>query len=246
MTKFRLEAISDAVFAIVMTLLVIEIKVPHLKEYSSASLIDGLIELLPLFFAFFLSFAMLTATWFTHNFMFTLLAKNITRKLVNANFIFLALICLVPFSSALLGEYPQSKVAVFVYSSNILAIGIFNYLIREFIFKDANIENPDPKELNLTNIDLFYGTVRIGITVIGSLIAMLLSFVSTYASLALLVAQVIVLIVPGLVGWFVRIFGLERFAPVVDDIDNAIDKVSEAIEIPKQSKIDKKSKKKRK
>lgn len=100
MSKFRLEALSDAVFAIVMTLLVIEIKVPELYgKFSEEGLLHGLEELLPLFFAYFLSFTMIATFWYTHNFLFSLMAKTVNRNLMNLNFVFMAFLSLIPFSS---------------------------------------------------------------------------------------------------------------------------------------------------
>jgi uncharacterized membrane protein len=164
--------------------------------------------------------------WFAHNFLFTIKAQNVTRKLMNANFIFLAFVSLVPFSSALLGEYSQSKTAVFVYSLNIALIGICNYVIREYIYRSVDIKLPDLVKLNFTDLDTFYGTVRMAIAVFGSLLAVLLSFlVDTRISIGLLVLQSIVLVTPGAVGLLVKVFKLEGLKPVLKQVDNVIERV---------------------
>jgi uncharacterized membrane protein len=211
MTKFRLEALSDAVFAIVMTLLVIEIKVPELHGlFSEQHLLDGLEKLLPLFFAYFLSFIMIATFWYSHNFLFSLMAKTINRNLMNLNFVFMAFLSLIPFSSHLLGSYPESKVAVFVYSLNIAFMALLNYWIRSYIYNEPSIENPDSEAINLTKKDLVYGIVRIAIGLVGSVLAVALSFVSTYISLVILVMQAIILIVPGMVQQVTWLIGLEN------------------------------------
>lgn len=211
MHKTRLENLSDAVFGIVFTLLVIEIRVPEFVEkVTESKLIHGLEELLPLFFAYFLSFMILSTFWFSHSFFFSLMAKNVTRKLVNYNFIFLAFLSLIPFSSHLLGRYPESRIAVFVYALNIMLMAILNWVIREYIYIEPKIENPHLKEIGLTKKDLIHGVIRIGIGVFGALLAVFASFVSTYLSIIILVLQAVILAVPGLVGWFSSVTRLDK------------------------------------
>jgi uncharacterized membrane protein len=163
MNKLRIENLSDAVFAIVFTLLVIEIRVPMLDNsvFSEKALWMELRHLTPLFFAYFLSFTILISYWFIHNFLFSILAKNLNRHLTTINFIFLAFVSLIPFSSSLLGEFSQSKIAILVYSLNIAFLAVLSYLIREYIIHTPSIENPKLVEVNLTKEDLLYGTVRL-------------------------------------------------------------------------------------
>jgi uncharacterized membrane protein len=211
MSKFRLEALSDAVFAIVMTLLVIEIKVPELhSKFSEGELIHSLQALSPLFFAYFLSSAMIASFWFTHNYLFSLMAKTLNRNLMNLNFIFMAFLSLVPFSSHLLGVYPESKAAVLIYSLNIALLAGINWMIREYVYNDPAIENPQSHEINISHKDLVYGVVRIAVTVLGSVLAVVLSFLSTYVSLVVLVLQAVILIVPGAVKVLTKVLGLEN------------------------------------
>ncbi len=215
MNKFRLEALSDAVFGIVLTLLVIEIRVP---EYATKlvgakldkELLHSLEELLPLFFAYFLSFMIIASYWFTHNFLFSLLAKNLNRKLINLNFIFLAFLSLIPFSSHLLGRYYDSKIAVFVYALNIALVGVITAFTRNYIFDEPSIENPDFSNINTTKQDMVYGSIRVLIGLVGALAAVALSFIDTRVSIVLLILQAVVLIVPGLVQLFGNITGLSR------------------------------------
>lgn len=211
MSKFRLEALSDALFAIVMTLLVIEIKVPELHEkFTENALIHGLEEKWPLFFAYFLSFTMLATFWYTHNFLFSLMSKTITRGLMNLNFLFMAFLSLVPFSSHLLGQYTQSRVAVAVYSLNIAIVAGLNWWIREYVYSNPKIENPTFQEVMVTRKDLVYGTVRVWIGFAGSILAVAVALISTYLSLFVLISQAFILIVPGMVGIFTRLFRLEN------------------------------------
>ena len=218
MSKLRLEALTDGIFAIVMTLLVIEIKVPELEEFSNNKLLSGLEHLLPLFFSFFLSFAVLITYWFSHNFLITVLAKNTSRNLSYINLFFLSFVSLVPFSSHLLGSYPQSGIAVAIYSLNLLIIALFIFAIREYIIRSPRIENLDRNNVQLdvhgkyTNKDAFYGSVRIILSVGCSALALILSFFNTYFAIFLLLIPVITGIIPGSLGFLLKITRLEKFA----------------------------------
>jgi uncharacterized membrane protein len=215
MNKFRLEALSDAVFGIVLTLLVIEIKVPEaIQAFTENKLAHSLEELLPLFFAYFLSFMIISTNWFTHNFFFSLMAKSINRKLMNFNFIFLAFLSLIPFSSHLLGRYSQSRLAVFVYALNIGILALWSWIIRDYIYNEPSIENPDIKEIGLTAIDLKYGTIRIGINIVGCFLAVVASYFNTQISIVILVLQAVILSVPGFVKTFSTVFGLEKLIKI--------------------------------
>ncbi|MBC7472270.1 MAG: DUF1211 domain-containing protein [candidate division SR1 bacterium] len=211
MSKFRLEALSDALFAIVLTLLVIEIKIPELYEkFTEDALLHSLQEKLPLFFAYFLSFTMLATFWYTHNFLFSLMSKSVTRGLMNLNFIFMAFLSLIPFSSHLLGQYTQSRVAVAVYSLNIAIMAGLNWWIREYVYSNPKIENPKFQEVMVTRKDLVYGTVRVWVGFAGSILAVAVALISTYISLFVLILQAFVLIVPGMIGLVTKLFKLEN------------------------------------
>jgi len=86
MNKTRIEALSDGVFAIVMTLLVIDIKVPTFAtEVSDSEIWAEIYHLLPIFGSYVLSFAVLTMYWVSHQFLITYMAKNIDRNLSYIN-----------------------------------------------------------------------------------------------------------------------------------------------------------------
>ncbi len=134
MNKTRLEFLSDGVFAIVLTLLAIEIRVPeHAQNYTD--LIHGLKELAPVFLAYFMSFAILTMFWLSHHGLYQYFTKTINRQMVILNMAYLSCIALVPFSTHLLGAYGMYPIATALYGFNILlisliAVGVFYYAIR--------------------------------------------------------------------------------------------------------------------
>lgn len=203
--KLRLEVFTDGVLAIIMTLLVIEIKVPEIHSYDNFEILTGLKKLIPLFLSFFLSFAMIVNYWGTHHAIITLMAKNVNRKLAYFNFLFLAFVCITPFSSHLLGLYPFSSVVVIFYSCNVLIIALILALMRQYVHKSKQIDN-----ILFSPIDSLYGIVRTLINIIFPIIAIFLAFWQTNFSIFLLVSAVILNIIPGLVGLLVRFSGFQK------------------------------------
>lgn len=107
----RIEAFSDGVFAIAITLLVLELKVPPVTSVHSVSdLWDGLIHLWPSYFAFTLSFGILLVSWVNHHFLFSILERS-SRPFLYANGFLLFTITFMPFPTALLAEYISTDFA---------------------------------------------------------------------------------------------------------------------------------------
>jgi len=101
----RIEAFSDGVFAIAITLLILEIKVPpHETIHSVSYLWNSLIRLWPSYFAFLLSFGIILVSWVNHHYLFNVLDKS-SRPFLYANGFLLLTITVMPFSTALLAEY---------------------------------------------------------------------------------------------------------------------------------------------
>ena len=120
----RLEALSDGVFAIVMTLLVLEIAVPNLTPSAGeAELQQALVDLVPEFLGFAVSFIILGIFWIVHHRQFHFV-KRTDRTFVWINVATLLFVALVPFSTALLSQFPESQTAIFVYGGNLLAASL--------------------------------------------------------------------------------------------------------------------------
>lgn len=124
-TTARLEAFSDGVIAIAITLLVIEIGVP---EVGHDSLWDALVDQWPSYAAFLISFAVIGIMWVSHHSMFERIAI-VDRGLLFLNLALLMGIAFVPFPTALLAEYVRegganSHVAAAIYSAVMALIGL--------------------------------------------------------------------------------------------------------------------------
>ncbi|MDB5281779.1 MAG: hypothetical protein JWO06_854 [Bacteroidota bacterium] len=107
----RLETFCDGVFAIAITLLVLEIKVPPIESiHSSAELWQAMGHLWPSFFAFGLSFLIILIAWVGHHSVFKIYQRS-SPQFIYANGFFLFTIVLFPFATALMAEYIKTDYA---------------------------------------------------------------------------------------------------------------------------------------
>ena len=120
----RIVGITDGVFAIALTLIVLEIRVPaHEAIHSEHDLLAAIAALAPRFLTYALSFLTLTIFWFGQQAQHGLIAKS-DRRLATLNLCFLAFIALLPFSTDLLADFLEFTTAVLVYWLNLLMLGV--------------------------------------------------------------------------------------------------------------------------
>lgn len=125
----RLVGLSDGVFAIVLTLLVLELRVPALGEEAEPwELWRALMGMKAKFISFLLSFLLVASLWFSHNQLFKLFDKVDNTMLWYNNFLLL-LACLVPFPAALIGEYPSNPIGLTLFGVLYVLIPLAIYLI---------------------------------------------------------------------------------------------------------------------
>ena len=117
----RIEAFTDGVFAVAITLLILEVKVPHLEE--GMSLRHELQLLWPKFLAYAVSFGVIGIFWVGHHIMFHYIKRS-DRVLLWLNTLLLMCISAIPFAAALIGEYRSEQVAVALYGSLLALTGI--------------------------------------------------------------------------------------------------------------------------
>jgi len=146
--EFQLERMilfSDAVFAIAITLLVIEIKVPEIhEEITDEAILQGLGHLIPKFVGFLISFLLIGLNWTIHHRMFGYVTAY-NRRLLWLNLFFLFFIVLMPFSTGLYGEFAgpalikhQLKVPMTFYVLNFCGAGLMNYWLWVYISNPKN------------------------------------------------------------------------------------------------------------
>jgi uncharacterized membrane protein len=126
MSKGRLEAFSDGVLAIIITIMVLELKVPHGVELAALK------PLLPVFFSYVLSFIYLGIYWNNHHHMFHT-AKHVSGGILWANLHLLFWLSLFPFTTAWTGENHLAPTPTAVYGFILLMAAIAYYILERTI-----------------------------------------------------------------------------------------------------------------
>lgn len=150
----RLILFSDAVFAIAITLLVIEIKIPDIHDKVSDKILwQSLGHLIPKFTGFLISFMLIGIYWTVHHRMFGFVTSY-TRKLLLLNLFFLFFVALMPFSTGFYSEYAgpelireQLKVPLTFYVLNFCYVGFINFLMWVYITNPKNKVAEPPVDL---------------------------------------------------------------------------------------------------
>lgn len=126
MNKGRLEAFSDGVIAIIITIMVLELKVPH-----EASL-EALMSLAPIFFSYVMSFVYLAIYWNNHHHMLQT-CRKVTGSILWANLHLLFWLSLIPFVTGWMGENDFAAITVGVYGLILLMAAIAYFILQQLI-----------------------------------------------------------------------------------------------------------------
>lgn len=124
MGKGRLEAFSDGVLAIIITIMVLEMKVPH------GDTLDDLMPLLPIFMSYILSFIYIGIYWNNHHHLMQV-AHKVSGKVLWSNIHLLFWLSLVPFATAWMGENHFSKWPVILYGVVLMMAGVAYYILAQ-------------------------------------------------------------------------------------------------------------------
>ena len=130
-TSTRLEAFSDGVIAIIVTIMVLELKVPHDDDTPA-----GLLHLWPTFLSYALSFFLVAIYWVNHHQLFTRV-EAVNHSILWANNLLLFCISLIPFATAYVGENHISAFPAALYAAILLACGLAFMLLAKFIVAAA-------------------------------------------------------------------------------------------------------------
>jgi uncharacterized membrane protein len=179
MTTSRIETLVDGIFAISMTLLVLNLDVPQLvSPTTNLIIIDYLISLIPKFYVYALSFILLAVFWrINHQAFHRIKRSNNIFSWINV--MWLMFVALVPFSTSLMGEYGEFQAATLFFHLNMLCIGILSLISWRYAFKN-----------DLTTVKLTEKSYRNSIKMymmfpIVCLVAIALTFISpSWSSLA--------------------------------------------------------------
>lgn len=178
MDSSRVEAFSDGVFAIAITLLVLDLIVPGHEEAHEIGLAAALAAEWPSYFAYLVSFLVIGIIWINHHTMFAMVDR-VDRRVLFVNLLLLLTISVIPFPTRLLAEYlldGDAGVAAAVYSATMFAMGLAFAALWLSITRDARLlQTPIDSAVRRAALRRFGA---------GGLFTIALSFVSAIATLA--------------------------------------------------------------
>jgi uncharacterized membrane protein len=137
MNKNRLEAFSDGVFAIVITLLVLDIRIPE-EEYSK--LPELLLGLLPRVISYAMSFAIIGIYWVGHHQSFQLINKT-DGGFLWLNILLLLFVSFIPFPTSLMGRYPMQSLPIFIYGANLICTNATAFAMLIYLKKHPHLSS---------------------------------------------------------------------------------------------------------
>ncbi len=175
--KERFVTFMDALMAIIMTIMVLEIKIPAVETLTDETLRQELHKTVTPLIGFLVSFATLTMIWISHNDLMKDI-KGITKQFALLNFLLIMVIALVPFSTALAWGYSKTSLAVFIYALNIFLLSAVFSILYGFSLAKKLIPVMTSQYLRVKTIISFSGLVLL-------VIAMFFSFVNPGFSLFL-------------------------------------------------------------
>lgn len=141
MSKHRIEALADGIFAVAMTLLVIELKVPEAESiHVPRDVAIAVARLLPTFISWTISFFVLAIFWTSQHRLFHVV-RAVDDTLAWLTIGYLAFVSLMPFSSALVGRYGTVLFAQAFYSANMVMLATFSLLMARYVFRHPELQS---------------------------------------------------------------------------------------------------------
>ena len=181
MPKTRLEAFSDGVLAIIITIMVLELKVPHGETLSA------LAPLLPVFFSYVLSFVYIGIYWNNHHHMMHVV-KRVSGGVLWANLHLLFWLSLLPFVTGWMGENHFAQLPTALYGGVLMMAGIAYWIL---VFTITNEEGADSLLAKAIGRDL-----KGKLSVAAYAVAIALSFVNHWIAAAIYILVALVWLVP--------------------------------------------------
>lgn len=188
--KERLEALTDGIFATVMTVLVLSLSVPVITNGATNAQVASDLETLgPNILAYVLGFLLLAVLWISHHNIFHYMIR-VDRPLLWLNTLFLLTIGFLPFSTALVGKYPQFQPPEVIFGANIIAISICMLGILAYSSRTGLLVVPERDERIMDRVRSRWRTGPV-----FYLVAIGLSFINPLVSFAAYVAILIFMVV---------------------------------------------------
>jgi uncharacterized membrane protein len=176
--KERMMSFNDGIFAIAITLLVLDLAIPEISSRQiDLLLLPSLVEIYPKMIGFSLSFFIISIYWLSYHRIFSFI-RDIDQRLILLNIFFLFFIVFMPFPTLLLGLYGAHASVVIFYAAVIATNSFFLYLIwHHVVHQDDLLSQPLEADFieyisvrNLINVCVFLASI--GIALVNPLLAM--------------------------------------------------------------------------
>lgn len=177
----RLEAFSDGVFAIAVTLLVLELRAPLPGTLQGDSLLRALLHAWPSYLAFVTSFATILIMWINHHNLFRMIRRT-DHNLLLLNGFLLLVVTFIPFPTNVLAEYirePEARTAAIFYSGTFLVMAIAFNRLWHYASHDGRLlaHSADERLIHIINKQFQIGPLTYVVCVVGSAINAVVGFV---------------------------------------------------------------------
>lgn len=193
----RVETFSDGVIAIIITIMVLQLKLPNFdKGGTTAQIITHLKDLMPYFFTYAFSFMMIGIFWNNHHHMFHLLEKT-DEQLLWQNFLFLFLLSLIPLATAIIGASPFIAISPAIYGVVMLATTLSFVIMRNYTLRKKLIHKDKDVVLNEKILKVSH-RARIK-AIVGALIYLIsipLAYVNVFFAYACFIIPPIIFFIP--------------------------------------------------
>lgn len=134
---------SDAVFAIAMTLLVVDLRLPEVPDTEVGS---ALLELIPGYVGFVVSFTVIAVNWMLHHRKFQLISRW-DETLVSVNFVLLGLVAFLPSPTSVFSEHPRVPIAITLYTVFVALLSLSQWLVWTVAVRRGLVRRDVPRDL---------------------------------------------------------------------------------------------------
>jgi len=181
MKSGRLEAFSDGVLAIIITIMVLELKAP--QELS----LEGLLQIAPVFISYILSFIYIGIYWNNHHHLFQV-TERVSGSVLWANLHLLFWLSLIPFATSWVGEHHEASLPVALYGGVLLMSSIAYHILEVCLMKNHDSDSALKKMAAFGKKELLSTTIYVA--------AIPLAYVTTWAAVGCFVLVAILWVIP--------------------------------------------------
>lgn len=184
----RLCSLTDGIYAIVLTILVLDLKPPREKILTNTALMDDVLQQTPTLLAYLASFCVVAQIWQRHHRLFSYQRKcDVT--IVSLNFLHIFLVTLIPYTASLVGHYSEDRFAVILFNVDLATGGGSLILIARAIARRPDLREPDKQVAILSDhwaVQHIYG--------LSGILSILVSFIDLHFSLLVWIFGAVIMV----------------------------------------------------